>query len=399
MSATGRRHIAVERGVGIEHLEIVHRAVLETRVFRRGVMLRRAEEDLAKAKIDAAGEVRDHAAHVMGDDLEIGKLVEQPRIDQARHARRSLIGPAEAEPDLGLGRLLAGIVRKIRAAHRMHPDRQIVRRHALENRTELGCRERLAGDIGKDLDAARTEAGHGTIDLGKRSLDIVHGKRCDERRESIGVPAAEIRQRVVCQPRKLGSLVGWGNELERRIGKREHLLQPVELVEQGKPCTDVPQSLQAGKRGQRHMAGDNGAEAIEIRLRHEMIEDVDHNVQPAPGKRGRPYCVKRYCTMTLAANSSSSFISRGVNPCSKEYCAIVSITWRLALIPWFTMGVARAFRACAGSKPISRWYSTCSMRCRSARSLAWLNAFKILVSAQGCCSASSRLITMPWLMG
>src|SRR4029078_12057987 len=71
------------------------------------------------------------------------------------------------------------------------------------------------------------------------------------------------------------------NELERRVGEREHLLQAVELVEQGQPRIDVPQGLEAGKRGERHMAGNDGAEAIEIRLWHEMIEDVDYHVQPA----------------------------------------------------------------------------------------------------------------------
>ena len=173
------------------------------------------------------------------------------------------------------------------------------------------------------------------------------------------MPTAELGERVVRQARELRRLVGRSNELERRIGEREHLLQAVELVEQGQPRIDVPQGLEAGKRGERHMAGNDGAEAIEIRLRHEMIEDVDHHVQPAPGKRGRPYCAKRYCAkrycaMTLAPNSSSSFISRGVNPCSTEYCAIVSSTWRLAPMPWDKMGVAKALRACAGSKPVSR---------------------------------------------
>jgi len=165
--------------------------------------------------------------------------------------------------------------------------------------------------------------------------------------------AAKLRERVVREARECWCLVGRSNELERRIGEREHLLQAIELVEQGKPCIDVPQRLQAGKSGERHMAGNDGAEAVEIRRRHEMIEDVDHHVQPAPDKRGRPDCPTRYCAMTLAANSSSSFISRGVNPCSSEYCAIVSSTWRLALMPWDTMGVARASFACAGSKPVS----------------------------------------------
>ena len=98
------------------------------------------------------------------------------------------------------------------------------------------------------------------------------------------MPAAEFRERVVRQARELGRLVGRSNELERRIGEREHLLQAVELFEQGKPCIDVPQRLQARKSSERHMAGNDGAEAIEIRLRHEMIEDIDHHVQPAPGQ-------------------------------------------------------------------------------------------------------------------
>src|SRR6476661_5238561 len=359
MPATRRRHIAVERGVGIEHLEVVHRAVLEARIFRHGVTLRRTEEDLAEPETDPACEVGDHAAHVVGDELEIGKLVEEARIDQARHACRGLIGPAEAEPDLRLGRLLVGIIGEIRAPHRMHPDRQVVGHHALKYRAKLWGRERLARDVGEDLNTAGAETGYGAIDLGQRGVDIVHGQRCDESRKSIGMPAAELGERVVRQTRELRRLVGRSNELERRVGEREHLLQSVELVEQGEPRIDVPQGLEAGKRGERHMAGNDGAEAIEVRLRHEMVEDVDHHVQPAPGKCGRPYCAKRYCTkrycaMTLAPNSSSSFISRGVNPCSTEYSAIVSSTWRLALMAWDKMGVAKALRACAGSKPVSR---------------------------------------------
>ena len=95
------------------------------------------------------------------------------------------------------------------------------------------------------------------------------------------MPTAELGEQVVRQPRELRRLVGRSNELERRIGEREHLLQAVEFVEQREPRIDVPQGLEARKRGERHMAGNDGAEAIEIRLRHEMIEDVDHHVQPA----------------------------------------------------------------------------------------------------------------------
>ena len=122
----------------------------------------------------------------------------------------------------------------------MHPDRQVVRHHALKYRAELGRRERLARDVGEDLNAARAEAGHGTIDLGQRGVDIIHGQRCDESRESIGVPTAELGEGVVRQPRELRRLLGGGNELERRVGEREHLLQAVEFVEQGEPRIDVP---------------------------------------------------------------------------------------------------------------------------------------------------------------
>jgi hypothetical protein len=89
--------------------------------------------------------------------------------------------------------------------------------------------------------------------------------------------AAEFRQRVVGHARELGRRLGPRNQLERWIGEREHLLQPVEFVEEGKPGVDVPQRLEPGERGERHVAGNKRAEPIEIGPRHEMIEDVDHH--------------------------------------------------------------------------------------------------------------------------
>ena len=100
--------------------------------------------------------------------------------------------------------------------------------------------------------------------------------------------AAKLGQRVVRHARKLGRPLGWRDELERRIGKREHLLQPVELVEEREPGIDVPQRLESGKRGQHHVAGNERAEAIEIGLRHEMVEDVDH--RHAVGRL--PFCAR-----------------------------------------------------------------------------------------------------------
>ena len=60
-----------------------------------------------------------------------------------------------------------------------------------------------------------------------------------------------------------------------------------------------------------------------------------------------------YCSITDGANISSIFTRRGVSPCSKEYCAVVSSTLRLALTPWRMSGVVSALRASGGSNPVS----------------------------------------------
>ena len=44
----------------------------------------------------------------------------------------------------------------------------------------------------------------------------------------------------------------------------------------------------------------------------------------------------------LAGNKSSSLVSFGVSPCSSEYCAMVSSTWRFAATPWVMSGSANA---------------------------------------------------------
>ena len=58
-----------------------------------------------------------------------------------------------------------------------------------------------------------------------------------------------------------------------------------------------------------------------------------------------------YCSIALGANSSSSFISRGVRPCSCEYCAAVSSVLRLALMPWRIAGSRSALPASAEMCP------------------------------------------------
>src|SRR6516165_2904971 len=115
MAAARCLDLAVERGVGIKPLVIMHWRPFEP--FRSRVALRRAEEDLTKPEINLAREIGNHAAHVMGDDLQGGELVEYFRVDQPRHGGGGLIGPAEAEPDLRLGYLLAGIIGSIGPTH------------------------------------------------------------------------------------------------------------------------------------------------------------------------------------------------------------------------------------------------------------------------------------------
>src|SRR5262249_46288608 len=69
MAAASRRLLS-KRSIGIEHLEIVDWRLLQTALLRERVTLRRAEENLPKAKFNLAGEIGDHAAHVMRDDLQ-----------------------------------------------------------------------------------------------------------------------------------------------------------------------------------------------------------------------------------------------------------------------------------------------------------------------------------------
>ena len=116
---------------------------------------------------------------------------------------------------------------------------------------------------------------HRAVDLGERGLDIVHRQRGDEGREAVRMLAAEGGQLVIGDARELRRAIGRRDQLERRIGKRNDLLQVVEFVERGEPRLDVPQRLEPRKGGDRHVPGNKVGQAVEIRLWHEVIEDVD----------------------------------------------------------------------------------------------------------------------------
>src|SRR5271157_1314521 len=101
MPAARRFCLAVERGVGVQQLVIMHQRLFET--FSRWIVLRRAEKDLTKTEVNLAGEIGNHAPHVMRDDLQGGELIEYSRMYQPGHAGGGFVRPAEAEPDLRLG--------------------------------------------------------------------------------------------------------------------------------------------------------------------------------------------------------------------------------------------------------------------------------------------------------
>src|SRR5262245_47892374 len=82
-----------------------------------------------------------------------------------------------------------------------------------------------------------------------------------------------------------------GDELEWGIGEADHLAQVIELIEQAKPRVEVDQRLEPRKRAHHDMAGDEGSQAVEIRLRHEVIEDVDDHGREPHGWASRAPCL------------------------------------------------------------------------------------------------------------
>ena len=102
----------------------------------------------------------------------------------------------------------------------------------------------------------------------------------------IGVLAADLGQRVVRHPHQLRRLVRRADQLGRRIGQRQHMLRAGKFVHQRAASIDVPQRLEPRESRQHRMAGNEVAQAIEIRLGHEVVENVDHHAaQPSPEMR------------------------------------------------------------------------------------------------------------------
>ena len=184
-----------------------------------------------------------------------------------------IVRPAEAEPYLVLGRLLRGVVGKLRAAHRMHEHRQVVLDHpAGQAGGTPGALSGLPATLVNIWMPRAPSSFDRAIGLGERGLDVVHRHRGDEGWEMLRMLAADLGQQVVGEARELRRAVGRRDQLERRIGEAEHVLQAVELIEQPAARVDIDQRLQARKRRERRdVAGHELGQPIEIRPRHEVI--------------------------------------------------------------------------------------------------------------------------------
>src|SRR5437879_564876 len=76
-----------------------------------------------EATADAPRAERNHRAHVMGNDHEVGVTVEDAREDEPAHGHRRFVRPAERPPEIELRPWLPRVVRDEGGPRRMQPDR------------------------------------------------------------------------------------------------------------------------------------------------------------------------------------------------------------------------------------------------------------------------------------
>ena len=82
----------------------------------------------------------------------------------------------------------------------------------------------------------------------------------------VRIICAKPGQRIVGDARQLGRHVRRADELERRIGQRQHVLHAVEFVDQPQPRLDVDQRLDLRKSREDDMARNECRKAVEIVL-------------------------------------------------------------------------------------------------------------------------------------
>ena len=104
---------------------------------------------------DAALEIRNDAAEVMRDHLEVGEAVHDAGEHQARERGAGLERPADDAADFVFRFVLAAIVRHLTSADRMQQDRLAGFLDDLIDRQELLLVDRRAVDVGVKLDGVR----------------------------------------------------------------------------------------------------------------------------------------------------------------------------------------------------------------------------------------------------
>lgn len=134
-----------------------------------------AGAELVPARADAAGEVRDHAAAVVDQELEAGVPLKDAGEDDADHEGGEVVLPAEGPPDLVLGALLV---------------------------------QGAALDEGVYLHAHRAQLVYGPVEFGDRRVDVVEGDRGTEAGEAVRVLGDEFRQAVVAPAGEVGWCAG-----------------------------------------------------------------------------------------------------------------------------------------------------------------------------------------------
>ena len=184
---------------------------------------------------DAAFEIRDHPAHVMGDDLRSGMAVEQAGEHQTRHRDAGVIGPAEAPPDL-VARLLLG--RIIRLSGRATGCSQIGKAapgNLGKHRTETRMIQRAAAHMACRAGSRRALAS-GAADFGHRAARHRAATRRRESRKTVGWRATQLGEASFSRrhsstadgPSAISSIGGIGASSRLPVaGETVHLPEPL----------------------------------------------------------------------------------------------------------------------------------------------------------------------------
>ena len=231
--------------------------------------------------------------------LRFGILVERLGEHEPRHGDARLVGPAEGPPDLVERLLLVEVVRDLRAARRMQPDRLVELVHGGEERLELGPVQRLAADVGIDLHAERAELRDRALGLRGAGIGGRQRRLRDEGREALGVLGDQLGHAVVADPGELERDLGvaLGHRFQRRHRQRDDLRVVGELVDHAQARVEIVDRLHR-PRAPEHVleAGADLLHALVVGGRIEMRESIDaHGVPPqssrplSPALAGQPY--------------------------------------------------------------------------------------------------------------